>query len=46
VAVARPHVTPHLRVGGLSASPSDQAPQTATVGMTWPDDYRDAGSYS
>jgi len=46
VAVSRPHVTPHYRVGGLAASPSDQAPQTAMVGMTWPDDYRNAGSCS
>lgn len=46
VGVTRPRVTLHPRVGGLAASLSDHAPQTATVGMTWPDDYRDAGSYS
>ena len=46
VAVAGPHVTPHYRVGGLAASPSDRAPQTAMVGVTWPDDYRNAGSCS
>jgi hypothetical protein len=46
VADARPRVTPHLRVGGLAASPSDREPQPAMVGVTWPDDYRDAGSCS
>ena len=46
VAGVRPRVTPYRRVGGVAASPSDQAPQTATVGVTWPDDYRDAGSCS
>jgi hypothetical protein len=31
---------------GLAATRSDQVPETAMVGVTWPDDYRDAGSCS
>jgi hypothetical protein len=46
VAVARLQVTPHYRVARLTASPSDRTPQTAMVGATWPDDYRNAGSCS
>ena len=42
--VARPRATPHHRVGSVAANPSDRAPQTAMVGVTWPDEYRDAGS--
>ena len=46
VAVSRPHATRHYGVGGLAASPSDRVPQTAMVGVTWPDDDRNAGSCS
>ena len=38
--------TPHGRVGDLAATPSDQIPHTEMVGVTWPDDDRDAGSCS
>ena len=46
VTVACPLVTTHRRIGRLAASPFEQAPQTAMIGVTWPDDYRDAGSCS